>query len=89
MVKEKIHKTGLPSELYNALFEMLPTFNWHHFIKGKQAAHYNEMKTHLNDNVNIAMMQIDFSENFTTIWQDEIQSAHWSKTQVTILTAVY
>ena len=60
---EKIHKTGLPSELYNALFEMLPTFNWHHFIKGKQAAHYNDMKTHLNDNVNVAMMQIDFSEN--------------------------
>ncbi|KAI6651096.1 hypothetical protein LOD99_5673 [Oopsacas minuta] len=38
---EKIHKTGLPSELYISLFEMLPTVNWHHFIKGKQAAHYN------------------------------------------------
>ncbi|KAI6647814.1 hypothetical protein LOD99_8529 [Oopsacas minuta] len=86
---EKIHKTGLPSELYNSLFEMLPTFNWHHFIKGKQAAHYNYMKVHLSDKLNIAMMQIVFSGNFNTTWQDEIQSAHWSKTQVTILTAVY
>ena len=25
----------------------------------------------------MTMLQIDFTENYTTIWQDEIQSAHW------------
>ena len=32
-------------------------------------------------------MQIDFAENFSTFYQDEIQSAHWNKTQITVFTA--
>ena len=32
---------------------------------------------------------MDFAENFSTLWQDEVQSAHWHKKQVTIFTAVF
>ena len=86
---EKIVKIGEPIELYTALCEMLPVFNTHHFIKGKQSKHYLATKAGLCDNPSTSMIQIDFAENYSTFWQDEIQSAHWNKTQVTILTAVY
>ena len=86
---EKVKKTGLPSDIYNCIVSSLPTFNLHHYIKGCQSKHYNQMKTELPSKNNTAMMQIDFAENFSTFWQDEIQSAHWKKTQVTVFTCVY
>jgi hypothetical protein len=33
------------------------------------------------------MFQVDFSENYTCMFQDEIQSAHWKQDQVSLLTA--
>ena len=36
----------------------------------------------------LAVLQIDFAENFSTLWQDEIQSAHWNKKQITVFTSV-
>ena len=33
-------------------------------------------------------MQVDFAENYTCLWQDEVQSAHWNKRQVTIFSSV-
>ena len=33
-------------------------------------------------------MQIDFSENYTITYQDEVQSAHWNAQQVSLYTAV-
>ena len=83
--QEKVRKCGLPSEVYHSL----PQFNLHHYIKGRQSEHYNQMKTELPKKTYTAMMQTDFAENFSTLWQDEIQSAHCTKTQVTIFTCVY
>ena len=38
----------------------------------------------------MAMMQIDFAENYNCISQDEIQSAYWTQAQVSLFTgAVY
>ena len=34
-----------------------------------------------------AMMQVDFSENYTCIFQDEILSAHWKQDKVSLFTA--
>ncbi|VDI13634.1 Hypothetical predicted protein [Mytilus galloprovincialis] len=31
-----------------------------------------------------AVMCLDFAENFTCLWQDEVQGAHWSYDQVTL-----
>ena len=30
---------------------------------------------------------MDFAKNFSTLWQDEVQLAHWHKKQVTVFTA--
>lgn len=41
------------------------------------------------DNQNsMALLQIDFSENYTCLQQDEIQSAHWHQHQVSLFTAL-
>jgi hypothetical protein len=34
-----------------------------------------------------ALLQVDFSENYTCMFQDEIQSAHWKQDQVSLFTA--
>ena len=34
-------------------------------------------------------MQIDFAENYSTFYQDKIQSAHWHKTQVSVFTTAF
>ena len=40
----------------------------------------------VKDDPNKVVIQIDFAENFTTKTQNEIQSAYWSHTQVTLFT---
>ena len=35
------------------------------------------------------MLQVDFAENYTTQWQEEVQSAHWCKNQVSLMKAFY
>ena len=32
------------------------------------------------------VVQIDFAENYTCVFQDEVQSAHWNLKQLTVLT---
>ena len=34
------------------------------------------------------MVQVDFVENYTCVYQHEVQSAHWRQTQVTIFTVM-
>ena len=33
------------------------------------------------------VVQIDFSENYTCVFQDEVKSAHWNQKQLTVFTA--
>ncbi|ESP02132.1 hypothetical protein LOTGIDRAFT_157284 [Lottia gigantea] len=53
----------------------------------KQSSSYRHMKIlSSEDTSEECLLQMDFAENFTCIWQDEIQSAHWKQRQVTIYT---
>ena len=36
----------------------------------------------------MCLLQMDFAENFTCLWQNEIQSAHWRQRQVSIYTVM-
>ena len=49
---------------------------------------YEKDKEHTLTSDGYASLQIDFAENYSGVWQDEGQSAHWCKNQVTIFTAV-
>ena len=41
-----------------------------------------------SENVRRTAVQIDFAENYAVKEQDEIQSAHWSNKQITVVTGV-
>ena len=86
---EKIPTRGTPQELYETFIDLLPNFVTHHYIKRSQSISFNTMKEELETTTDTGMLQIDFAENYSTMWQDEIQSAHWNKTQITVLTSVY
>ena len=66
----------------------LPSFLKHCYIKRSQSASYEKDKEHSLNSDGYATLQMDFAENYGCVWQDEVQSAHWCKNQVTILTAV-
>lgn len=57
-------------------------------IKHCESVHHKQLEEEALSNRNITMLQIDFAKNFTPIWQDETQFAHWKKKQVAFLMAV-
>ena len=59
----------------------------HYFIKQKQSKSYHDHKAQLHSDPDTAVLQMDVAKNFSTLWQDEVQSAHWHKKQVTVFTA--
>ena len=60
----------------------LPNFKNHCFMK-KFQSHYFDACKNLAENENV-VVQVDFSENANLSFQNEIQSEHWKKNQVTI-----
>lgn len=81
-----VEKSTTLGECVQELNKQLQFFKIHCFTKKKQATYFDVCKNTIKDNPSQAVMQIDFAENFSLIHQDEIQSAHWSHSQVTIFT---
>ena len=79
---EKTLKKGSASVLYGAAYAMLPSFLLHYFIKQQQVNAYEDHKMKVQNDSEVALLQTDFAENFSKLWQDEVQSAHWNKKQV-------
>jgi len=73
----KVEHIGTVSEALDLLVSQLSRFTWHVFIKRKQARSYEEDKelAELADG-DSCVVQMDFAENYTVTFQDEIQSAH-------------
>ncbi len=63
----------------------------HCYTKRMQAEAYNKERedavVQSESSSNAALLQVDFSENYTCVSQDEIQSAHWKQSQVSLFTA--
>lgn len=76
---------GTTDELAEFISSLLPQFLEHCYVKRQQAAFYNEDRGR-NESSAEALIQVDFSENYTCISQDEIQSAHWNQRQVSLFT---
>lgn len=62
----------------------LPHFKTHTFVRDEQLKYFDNLKQNLD--VGDAVIQVDFAENYSIISQDEIQTAHWSHSQVTVFT---
>ena len=72
---QKAVRHGSTADAFDELAGQLTKFFWHSFIKEKQANSYNDskLKAMESDN-NRCLLQMDFAENFTCTWQDEIQT---------------
>ena len=86
---KKLWKEELPKNSYQCVVQKLPTFLHHHYNKCTQSQVYGELSKRVKKDDSLAMIQMDFAENYSTMWQDEVQSTHWTKKQITLLTSVY
>ena len=77
--------TGTVQQCVAALATKVSSFLLHTWIKREQGKYFEYLKT----NVSTAkiVVQVDYSGNFAIGFQDEIQSAHWSKKQLSLFTA--
>ncbi len=57
----------------------------HVYIKRQQSKFFEESK--INASNKKIVVQVDYSENFETKQQDEVQSAHWNSKSISIFTA--
>ena len=85
---QKVQKETSLQEVFDFVISGLPSFLKHCYIKRCQSVSYEKDKEHSLTLDGYASLQIDFAENYSCVWQDEVQSAHWCKNQVTIFTAV-
>ena len=87
IIKNK--KGGSAGSLYNYFSSILPDFFKHTFVKRKQAKSYEHDKSEATMKyASIAMLQVDFAENYMGTAQDEVQSAHSKQNQITLFTSV-
>ena len=82
---EKCPETMTISALIGKFEEARSVFMKHQYIKKNQSEAYQLAKEHIDDG--LVVCQIDYSENYTCAAQDEVQSAHWSQSQITLFTA--
>ena len=88
--KEKLQKLSFQGSFDDAFSELklqTPTFLMYDFVKEKKSAAFKSDRDFSDTNFDTAALQIDFAENYSTFYQDEVQSAHCAKTQITIFTA--
>ena len=86
----KMVKEGTTDDLFDHLCSILPEFLQHCHVKRNQADSYNKEREAVGCeefDKSFALLQVDFSENYTCMFQDEIQSAHWKQDQVSLFTA--
>ena len=85
----KVVEDGTTADLFEHVKTLLPQFLEHCFVKRTQSEQYQIERNHIAKPLNKAeaLMQVDFSKNYTCMLQDEVQGAHWSKKEVSLLTA--
>lgn len=88
---EKVKKTGTISELLQEIYNQVPEFLDHEFIKINQAKSSHKLiGQSLIENSDSAVVIVDFAENFKCVQQNAPQSAHYGQTPISIFTiAVY
>ena len=74
---------GTTADLRNYICSILPQF----MEDCEQATAYKLERKAIKGSENKALLPVDFSENYTCQYQDEIQSTHWNQHQVSLFTA--
>lgn len=85
----KRQQIGTLNDVIEEVSVQLQRFIWHDFIKHQQSVAYSRHKELAKtENSNECVLQMDFAENYTISFQDEIQSAHWGQHQVSLYTVM-
>ena len=82
----KMVEEGTTDDLRGHICIILPQFMEHCFVKRQQALAYKHEREAIDECADKALLQVYFSENYTCMYQDEIQSAHWQQHQVSMFT---
>ena len=85
----KIKVEGCKEDLKNHIISLTGPFMEHCYTKKEQAKPYQQQRENaikFDSDPYAVLIQVDFSENYTCIAQDEIQSFHWKQDQVSLLT---
>ncbi|KAK7484163.1 hypothetical protein BaRGS_00024533, partial [Batillaria attramentaria] len=81
--KEKVEHTGTVTELIESLLHDLAPFTKHVFVHRWQHMQFRTVVSKVTSQ-RIAVAVCDFAENHLCRWQDEVHSAHWGYSQVTV-----
>ena len=85
---KEVHHSSI-QEVIGQLVSKTPQFLWHIHIKDKQSTAYANDKMEAQDiNSNTILVQMDFAENYSIKYQDEVQSAHWHQRSITVYTVM-
>ncbi|CAF2081488.1 unnamed protein product [Rotaria magnacalcarata] len=76
---------GSVVECVKILSNKVEQFLFHVFIKRQQSSFFETIKSNTTNKK--CLIQVDYSENYAIIEQNEIQSAHWSRKQLSLFTA--
>ncbi|CAM4982008.1 unnamed protein product [Rotaria socialis] len=81
----KVDYEGSVVECVKILSNKVEQFLFHVFIKRQQSSFFETIKSNTTNKK--CLIQVDYSENYAIIEQNEIQSAHWSRKQLSLFTA--
>ncbi|CAF2926907.1 unnamed protein product [Rotaria sp. Silwood2] len=81
----KIDHEGTVQNCIHILQTKINHFLFHVFIKRQQSNFFEMLKKDVTDEK--CLLQLDYAENYSIIEQNQIQSAHWSRKQLSIFTA--
>ena len=84
----KVERRANIDQAVSSAKEQISKFLIHVFIKRNQSNAFEDSKVVAN-NPEVAVVQLDFSENYTAEYQDEEQSAHWRQGQISMFTVVW
>ena len=88
----KVLENGTTNDLTNLqryIISILPQFLQHCYTKREQATAYQQKREAAESDIHDtshALIQVDFSENYTCVAQDKIQSAHCKQHRVSLFT---
>ena len=82
----KCEQRGTVNEVVAEVVKQHPYFKQHTFIKRKQAECFEDKRKSVNGRNAVVQLQVECAEKYMSVEQDEIQSAHWNHSQVTLFT---
>lgn len=83
---QMVTQTSTVDEFVNELTEKIEKLIPHSYIAKKQSSYFKSLKD--ANASNVAVISMDFSENYSFIIQDEVQGYHWTSDSCTVHPAI-